>query len=142
MSDSYVIKAKVEDATAERFVFSALKTMYRGKHIASGDVAYIFASDHEGGRGLCARGVVTFAESVPRVPGIVRQTPRVNVRVKRTGLAREPVGRVELRAFTDRSDGGPESELNFKFYRQATNKVGRVSPAAAAFLDGFFSGER
>ena len=30
------------------------------------------------------------------------------------------------------------SELNFKFYRQATNKIAGISDGAAAFLDGFF----
>jgi len=29
-------------------------------------------------------------------------------------------------------------ELNFKFYRQATNKIVGISDEAAAFLRGFF----
>jgi hypothetical protein len=32
----------------------------------------------------------------------------------------------------------PETELNFKFYRQATNKIVGISDEAAAFLRGFF----
>ena len=37
-----------------------------------------------------------------------------------------------------RNDGRPETELNFKFYRQATNKIAGISDEAAAFLRGFF----
>jgi len=43
-----------------------------------------------------------------------------------------------LKPTTDRTDEGPASELHFKFYRQATNKLVALSDAAAAFLDGFF----
>ncbi len=32
----------------------------------------------------------------------------------------------------------PETELNFRFYRQATNKIGGVSDRAVAFLETFF----
>jgi len=35
-------------------------------------------------------------------------------------------------------DGRPETELNFKFYRQATNKIVGISEQAAAFLEGHF----
>ena len=52
--------------------------------------------------------------------------------------ARRRLGRSELRPFSDWDDGRPETELNFKFYRQATNKVVGLSDQAAAFLDGFF----
>jgi hypothetical protein len=38
----------------------------------------------------------------------------------------------------DWDDGRPETELNFKFYRQATDKIAGLSGAAAAFLAGFF----
>ena len=134
----YVLKERIEDLEAEVFVFDAVKTMYGGKHIAAGDVAFLFASDHEGGSGLFARGVVTSAEPVPRVPGVARQTPRVNVVVRRTGTARRPLGRTELRRFSDWGDGLPETELNFKFYRQATNKIAGVGPEVATFLNGFF----
>jgi hypothetical protein len=34
--------------------------------------------------------------------------------------------------------GEPATELNFKFYRQATNKIVGISDVAAAFLGGFF----
>jgi hypothetical protein len=48
------------------------------------------------------------------------------------------LGRRELKSFTDWRDGRPETELNFKFYRQATNKIVGISDEAAAFLEGFF----
>jgi hypothetical protein len=35
-------------------------------------------------------------------------------------------------------DGRPETELNFRFYRQATNDVGDISDEAATFLGRFF----
>lgn len=47
-------------------------------------------------------------------------------------------GRNELERFTAWNDGRPETELNFKFYRQATNKIGGISAATAAFLHTFF----
>jgi hypothetical protein len=49
-----------------------------------------------------------------------------------------PLGRRELKRFSDWSDGQPATELNFKFYRQATNKIVGISDEAADFLDGFF----
>lgn len=35
-------------------------------------------------------------------------------------------------------NGRPETDLNFKFHRQATNKIAGISDATAAFLDQFF----
>jgi hypothetical protein len=135
---TFAIKAEVRDARARTFAFTAQKTMYGGKHIAEGETVFVFASENEGGHGLIARGVVTSAEAVPRKPGIARQTPRVDLAVRRTALAKRALGRRELKPFTDWQDGRPETELNFKFYRQATNKVVGISDAAAAFLDEFF----
>jgi len=112
--------------------------MYGGKHIAAGDTVFVFASENEGGPGLIARGVVTSAEAIARKRGVARQTPRVSLAVRRTALAKRPLGRSELRHFIDWSDGQPATELNFKFYRQATNKVVGISDEAAAFLSGFF----
>jgi hypothetical protein len=134
---AFVIKAEVRDPRAKTFAFSA-KTMYSGKDIAAGDTIFVFASENEGGRGLLARGIVTSAQAVARKPGILRQTPRVSVSVRRTALAQRPLGRGQLKPFTDWHDGRPETELNFKFYRQATNKIGGISEDAAAFLGGFF----
>jgi hypothetical protein len=62
----------------------------------------------------------------------------VSITVRRTALARRKLGRSELKAFSNWKDGRAETELNFKFYRQATNKIGGISAAAAAFLGGFF----
>jgi hypothetical protein len=62
----------------------------------------------------------------------------VSIRVKRTALAKRRLGRGELGPFTKWHAGGPETELNFKFYRQATNKIAGISDRAATFLDGFF----
>lgn len=135
----FVIKAEVPNPRAKTFTFIGQKTMYGGKRIAAGDTVYIFASENEGGVGLVARGLIVTVEAVPRMPGVQRQTPRVSVVVQRTGLAKRPLGRAQLKAFAGCTDARPESELHFKFYRQATNKIAGVSDATAAFLDGFFS---
>ena len=135
---TFAIKAEVRDLRARVFAFTAQKTMYGGKHIAKGDMVFVFASENEGGQGLMARGVVTSAEAIAKKPGVARQTPRVSIAVKRTALAKESVGRRQLKQFSNWSDGRPETELNFKFYRQATNKIVGISEEAAAFLDGFF----
>ena len=135
---SFVIKVEVCDPRAKTFTFTAQKTMYGGKHIAEGDTVFVFASENEGGQGLIARGVVTTAEAIARKRGIARQTPRVSLTIKRTALAKRPLGRRELKHFTDWNDGQPGTELNFKFYRQATNKVAGISDEAAAFLSEFF----
>ena len=134
----FAIKAEVSDPLAETFTFSAQKTMYGGKHIAKGDTIFIFASENEGGPGLIASGVVTSAKAIARKRGVARQTPRVSITVRRTALAKRHLGRSELKSFSNWNDGRPDTELNFKFYRQATNKIVGVSDTAAAFLRGFF----
>ena len=134
----FAIKAEVSDPSAEAFAFSEQKTMYRGKHIANGDLIFVFASENEGGQGLVASGIVTAAQATPKRPGIARQTPRVSITIQRTALAKRGLGRSELKRFCNWSDDRPETELNFKFYRQATNKVVGISDGAAAFLRGFF----
>ena len=135
---TFAIKAEVRNARAKAFAFVAQKTMYGGKHIAEGDTIFVFASENERGQGLIARALVTFAEAVAKKRGIARQTPRVSIRVRRTALVKRRLGRGELEPFTKWSDDGPETELNFKFYRQATNKIVGISDEAAAFLNGFF----
>lgn len=135
---AFAIKAGIFDPHAETFAFEAQKTMYGGRHITAGDVVFLFASENEGGHGLIARGTVLAAEAVPRTPGVVRQTPRVTLAIARDGLASRMLGRAELKAFKDWNDGRPETELNFKFYRQATNKIVGLSDATAAFLGTFF----
>ena len=133
----FAIKAEVSDPKAEAFAFRLQKTMYGGKHIANGDVIFVFASENEGGPGLVASGIVTSAEATPRKPGVARQTPRVSITIKRMALVKQRLGRSELKRFSDWNDGRPETELNFKFYRQATNKIVGISDEAAAFLRGF-----
>lgn len=135
---AFAIKAAVDDARTRTFAFVAQKTMYGGKRIAAGDIVFVFASENEGGRGLIARGVVTSAQAVARKRGVVRQTPRVSLSIHRTALAKRSLGRSELKPLTDWDDGQPATELNFKFYRQATNKIVGISDEAAAFLARFF----
>ena len=135
---AFAIKAEVSDPRAREFAFAAQKTMYGGKSIAAGDIVFVFASENEGGLGLIARGIVTSANATGRKPGIARQTPRVSIAIGRTALARRPLGRPELKPFADWDDGRPETELNFKFYRQATNKIVGISERAAEFLETFF----
>jgi hypothetical protein len=134
----YAIKAEVVDLQARTFSFAAQKTMYGGKLIAEGDAVFVFASENEGGQGLIARGIVTHAKAIPKKRGIARQTPRVSVTIKRTALAKRPMGRRELKHLTDWKDGQPGTELNFKFYRQATNKIVGLSDRAASFLSKCF----
>ena len=134
----FAIKAEVSEPRAKTFAFAAQKTMYGGKHIAKGDNIFVFASQKEGGTGLIASGIVTSAKAIAKKRGIARQTPRVSITIRRTALAKRRLGRRELKLFSDWNDGRPETELNFKFYRQATNKIAGISDEAAAFLRGFF----
>ena len=135
---TFAIKAGIGDPRAESFTFAAQKTMYGGRRIKAGDAIFLFASENEGGQGLIARGVVTSAEAIAKQRGIPRQTPRVSLSIRRTALAKRPLGRSELKQYTDRNDGQPGTELNFKFYRQATNKIAGISDEATAFLGEFF----
>ena len=134
----FAIKAAISDPRARTFEFAAQKTMYGGRHIAEGDVIFVFASENEGGPGLVASGIVTSARAIAKKRGIARQTPRVSIAIRRTALAKRRLGRSELKPFSNWSDGRPETELNFKFYRQATNKIVGISDEAAAFLRKFF----
>src|SRR4029077_19678036 len=129
----FAIKAEVSDPRAETFAFRDKKTMYGGKHIAKGDTIFVLASENEGGPGLIARGIVTSAKAIAKKRGIARQTPRVSITIRRTALVKRRLGRSELRLFSDWNDGRPETEMNFKFYRQATNKIVGISDHAAAF---------
>jgi hypothetical protein len=135
---TFAIKAEVSNPRAKTFAFATQKTMYAGKHIAKGDTIFIFASENERGPGLIASGVVTSAKAIAKKRGIARQTPRVSITVTRTALGKRRLGRSELKRFCDWNDGRPETELNFKFYRQATNKIVGISDEAAALLRGFF----
>ena len=132
------IKAEICDPRVKTFVFTAQKTMYGGKHIAEGDTVFVFASENEGGQGLIARGVVTSAQAIAKKRGIARQTPRVSLSIRRTAFAKRPLGRSELKHLTEWNDGQPGTELNFKLYRQATNKIVGISDEVAALLSAFF----
>ncbi|CAH1652530.1 hypothetical protein [Chelatococcus asaccharovorans] len=134
----FAVKAEIADPRATSFMFTAQKTMYGGKYIAAGDTVYVFASEHEGGKGLIARGTAVSAALLPRLPGIARQTPRVSVVIRRSAAVLRPLGRRQLVSFSDWEDGRPETELNFKLYRQATNKIVGLTDGAATFLDGYF----
>src|SRR5437870_7247093 len=114
-SMAFAIKAEVYDPRAKTFAFTAQKTMYGGKRIAKGDTVFVFASENEGGQGLIARGIVTSAQAIAKRRGTVRQTPRVSIAVRRTAFAKRPLGRSELKRFSDWHDGRPQSELSFRF---------------------------
>lgn len=135
---AYAIKAEIGEPRARTFTFTAQKTMYGGKLIVAGDEIFLFASENEGGAGLVARGIVTAAKAVAKKRGIERQTPRVSIEVKRTALVKRPLGRADLKPFSNWDDGKPQTELNFKFYRQATNKIVGLSDEAVAFLARYF----
>ena len=139
MAASYVIKAEIADREAARFEFRAVKTMYGGKSAAAGDTVFLFSSGNAPGRGLFARATVQRVDAVPKLPGIERQTPRISLLVATTGRSTQPFGRRELVSFSDWQDGRPETELNFKLYRQTTDKLVGVSAETAAFLAGFFA---
>jgi hypothetical protein len=128
----------VNEPEAETFSFRAQKTMYGGKHIGTGDSIFVFASENEGGPGLIACGIVVSAKAIAKNSGIARQTPRESITVRRTALAMQALGRSQLKPFSNWDDGRPETELNFKFYRQATNKIAGISEAAATYLRRFF----
>lgn len=127
----------MRDITAARFTFAAQKTMYGGKAIAAGDRIFLFASENAGGLGLFARGVVTASRPEPRSAAL-RQVPRVSIAVDAAGRALHPLGRAELRGHREWPDGSAQSELNFKLYRQATDKIVGLTPAATHFLNGLF----
>jgi hypothetical protein len=134
----YAIKAEIADVRAKSWTFPRQKTMYGGKRITVGDTIFLFASENEGGPGLIARGVVTAAKAVPLRKDLERQTPRVSIEVKRIKNAKRRLGRAELKPFSNWKDGRPETELNFKFYRQATNKIVGLSGPTAVFVQKFF----
>jgi hypothetical protein len=126
----YVVKAALDpDARVKSYAFDE-KTMWRGKNISAGEEIFIFSSDHMGGRGLCAKGVVTEAR---RGPGI-----RVSIKVRHVAKGKKALGREELKPYRERSDSRPETKIARKLYRQATNKIAGISDRAAAFLGKHF----
>jgi hypothetical protein len=137
-TQAYVIKTAIPNPAAPAFTFPAQKTMYGGKHIAPGATIFLFASETQGGPGLVARGIVTSAAPAPKIPGRDRQPPRVTIAVAGVEPAATPLGRADLKPFNRWADGQPQTELNFKLYRQATNKIAGITPATAAFLHRHF----
>ena len=134
----FAIKVHVIAPGADTWVFDEQKTMYQGKQVRAGDTIFIFDSENEGGSGLIAKGLVLASDPTPKKAGIERQTPRVSITVQRVAVSTRQLGRSDLKPFSDWDDGRPQTELNFKFYRQATNKIVGLSEAAASFLDGYF----
>jgi len=63
---------------------------------------------------------------------------RVSITVTRTALAKCAFGREQLKPWRGVSDGSPQAELDFKFTRQATNKIGGISEEAGRLLHGYF----
>jgi hypothetical protein len=64
----------------------------------------------------------------------------MSITVTHTALAKRAFGREQMKPRGGATDGSPQAELDFKFYRQATNKIGRISEAAGRFLSCVFSG--
>ena len=138
----FAIKTEIRQPGAKSWHFVRQKTMYGGRTVAQGDTIFVFASENEGAEGLVVLGRVTEAEAIPKQPGIARQTPRqtprVSIRVEAVAKVKHGLGRSELRTSQDWNDGRPETELNFKLYRQATNKIVGISAATAAYLSSRF----
>src|SRR3569833_1830301 len=118
---SYLIKAAIADPDARLFSFRAAKTMYGGKAIREQDEIFVFASETEGGKGLIARGVVTAVQAVPikRKDPKEQVTPRVSVEVRRIAKPKRNQKKDKHKDNKERNDGKPQTELNFKFYRQS-----------------------
>jgi hypothetical protein len=114
------------------------KTMYRGKAISAGDRVFVFVNQPRGGARLAFRGRVEAARPDPLPKDAGRAVPRVTVRIGTLEAAKRALDREALRRFNTWGDGRPETEINFKFFRQATDKIGAISDQAGRFLDGCF----
>ena len=134
---AFAVKAAIRDPGVNTLTLRAQKTMYGGKHVAKGDTVFVFASETDGGHGLIARGVVTSAKAIAKGVGVTRQVPRVSISVRRTGRAKRPLGRSELKHFSDWDDGGTGSRLNFSSSARRRTRSSAYRDKAAAFLDGF-----
>ena len=134
----YAVKTDIPDPAVGSIDLDRCKTMYAGKTIARGDRIFLFANEQSPVTGLIGRGIVTTAGAVARIPDVDRQTPRVSISVGSIVRSLRPFQRADLIGFTAYDDGRPQSELNFKFYRQATDKIVGLSDETAAFLDEFF----
>ena len=127
---AFAIKAEICDPRAKTFAFIAQKTMYGGKHIAESDTVFVFASENEGGQGLIARGVVASAEAIARKRGLARQTPRVSLTIRRTALAKRPLGRASssISQTGMTASPGPSSISNSIVRPRTRSSASRIKP--------------
>ena len=143
----FAIKAEVSDLRAETYAFNAHKTMYGGKHIAKGDIIFVFASENEGGPGLIASGVVTSAKAIAKKRGIARQTPRVSITIRRTALAKRRLGRSELKLFptgttADRRPSSISNSIVRQLTRSLASRIKRRRSSADSFNERIMLGVR
>jgi hypothetical protein len=127
---AFVVKAALPAEDDRGLLSFDEKTMYQGRSVAAGDEIFVFDSENQGGSGLCLKGVVTEAR---RGAGI-----RVAIVVRPVARATRRLGRAELKPFRELTEDRPEVELARRLYRQATNKIARLSEAATAFLEAYF----
>ena len=135
---AFAIKAPVADPGAAEFRFEECKTMYGGRTVTIGDTVFIFARESAAGDGLVALAIVTATNPTARALGVARQTPRVSLTLRRMASAPGPLRRADVQSFTDWPDGAPQTELNFKFYREMTDKLVGITAETATFLRTYF----
>jgi hypothetical protein len=123
---SYVAKTGLGSNIDEDVLTLDEKTMYRGRDVAVGDEVFVFDAEHRGGSGLALAATVVAVEQ--------GSGTRRRITVRRTATARRPIGRAELKVFRGVEDGSPQAELDFKLYRQPTNKIVGIAESTAAFL--------
>jgi len=131
---TYVLTTERMPPSADGVVdFPAQNTMYGGRKIAAGDTVFVFVRGADGAA-LTAKATVLTASPDPPSPHLERQTPRVSVTLRLEAQAVRALSRTEVARL---ATGDPAvEELRFKFFRQATPKIGAVSDALAAFLEG------
>src|SRR6266481_5667916 len=95
------LRSAGEDVHVHRAKDDVWRQAYRGRRHG------VRVRERERGRAGPRRGVVTSSEATPKKSGFARQTPRVGVVIKRTARAKRPLGRRELKPFTDWNDGQP-----------------------------------
>jgi len=133
---TYVLTAESAAPSTEGVVaFLAHKTMYGGRRIAPGDRVFLFVRGRDGAA-LTGRAIVLTASPDPLLPNVERQTPRVSVTLRIEAQALRSLSRTDVVQLAP-SDPAVE-ELRFKFFRQATPKIGAASDALAAFLETYF----
>ena len=134
---AFAIKAEIGDPRAKTFTFTAQKTMYGGKHIAEGEPFSCSRARTRAGkassRAALSRPPSDRKEARHRPANTAGERHHQTHRIRKAAAGAE-----RARHFTDWNDRQPGTELNFKFYRQATNKIAGISDEAAAFLSEFF----